>query len=86
MGYIGPVVVKHFRENYPDIKIVGFDSGFFAGCLVDPNIFPESSVDIQYFGDIREFPINILEDVDAVIQLAAISNDPMGKFFEIPTK
>jgi nucleoside-diphosphate-sugar epimerase len=86
MGYIGPIVVRHFRENYPDIKIVGFDSGFFAGCLVDPNIFPESSVDIQYFGDIREFPINILEGVDAVIQLAAISNDPMGKFFEIPTK
>jgi nucleoside-diphosphate-sugar epimerase len=86
MGYIGPVVVKHFREKFPNTKIIGFDSGFFAGCLVDPNIFPESSVDIQYFGDIRQFPINILEDVDAVIQLAAISNDPMGKSFEVPTK
>ncbi len=86
MGYIGPVVVSHFRSNYPEIQIIGFDTGFFAGCLANPNIFPESNVDIQYFGDIRNFPQNILQDVDAVIQLAAISNDPMGNSFEIPTK
>lgn len=86
MGYIGPIVVKHFRNNYPGIQIIGFDSAFFAGCLINPNIFPESMVDIQHFGDIRLFPSNILENVDAVIQLAAVSNDPMGKSFEIPTK
>jgi len=86
MGYIGPIVVRHFKRNYPDLKIIGFDSGFFAGCLVNPNIFPECNVDIQCFGDIREFPESILQDVDVVIQLAAVSNDPMGKSFEIPTK
>jgi nucleoside-diphosphate-sugar epimerase len=86
MGYIGPVVVSHFRKNYPEVEIIGFDTGFFAGCLVDPNIFPESNVDVQYFGDIRSFPSCILKDIDSVIQLAAISNDPMGKSFEIPTK
>jgi nucleoside-diphosphate-sugar epimerase len=85
MGYIGPVVVKHFRRNYPGIEIIGFDSGFFAGCLANPNVFPESNVDVQYFGDIRNFPEYILKDVDTVIQLAAVSNDPMGKSFEIPT-
>lgn len=86
MGYLGPVVVNHFKSNYPEIEIIGFDSGFFAGCLVNPNIFPETNVDIQYFGDIRNFPHKILQDADAVIQLAAISNDPMGNSFEIPTK
>lgn len=86
MGYIGPIVVNHYRKHYPEAQIVGFDMGYFGGCLVEPNFFPESKVDIQYFGDIRNFPKKILEGVDAVIQLAAISNDPMGKSFEEPTK
>ena len=85
MGYIGPVVVSHFRKTYPETKIIGFDSALFAGCLIDPNRFPESSVDVQYFGDVRHFPENILEGVDSVIQLAAISNDPMGNVFEKAT-
>ena len=86
MGYIGPVLVNHLRKKYTGIKIIGFDSAFFAGCLIDPIIFPESIVDVQHFGDVRHFPENILEGVDTVIQLAAVSNDPMGKAFEIPTK
>ena len=85
MGYIGPVVVNHFRNKYEGIKIIGFDNGYFAGCLVDPNLFPETSVDMQYFGDVRNFPKEVLDGVDAVIQLSAISNDPMGKSFEAPT-
>lgn len=86
MGYIGPIVVNHFRKAYPDAEIIGFDTGYFGGCLVEPNAFPERAVDVQYFGDIRRFPKKILEGVDAVIQLAAISNDPMGNKFEIPTQ
>jgi nucleoside-diphosphate-sugar epimerase len=86
MGYIGPVLVNHLKKVYPNIIIAGFDSGFFAGCLVQSNVFPESKVDIQYFGDVRNFPESIFEGVDAVIQLAAVSNDPMGNQFEIPTK
>lgn len=39
-------------------------------------------MDQQYFGDVRNFPDFILEDTDAVINLAAISNDPMGTQFE----
>lgn len=85
MGYIGPVLVNHLRKKYTGIKIIGFDSAFFAGCLIDPNVFPEDKVDVQHFGDVRNFPVNILEGVDAVIQLAAISNDPMGNVFEKAT-
>lgn len=86
LGYIGPIVVDYFRKNYPGTEIIGFDSGFFAGCLVNPNVFPERDVNIQYFGDVRSFPKAILSGVDAVVQLAAVSNDPMGKFFERPTR
>jgi nucleoside-diphosphate-sugar epimerase len=86
MGYIGPVLVQHLKHVFPGITIIGFDTGFFAGCLVQSNVFPESKVDIQYFGDVRKFPDTIFEGVDAVIQLAAVSNDPMGNQFEKPTK
>ena len=39
----------------------------------------------QYFGDVREFPAELLKGVDAVVHLAAISNDPMGNRFETAT-
>ena len=37
------------------------------------------------FGDIREFPAELLDGVDAVVHLSAISNDPMGNKFEAVT-
>jgi nucleoside-diphosphate-sugar epimerase len=39
-------------------------------------------LDRIHFGDIRDFPPDLLDEVDTVVHLAAISNDPMGKEFE----
>ena len=82
MGYIGPNVVRHLRRTLPDAILVGFDSGFFANCSTSPLLFPESQLDTQFFGDVRSIPDHVFEGVTAVIHLAAISNDPMGKAFE----
>ncbi len=82
MGYIGPVLIKYLRDTYDDIKIIGYDTGFFGHCLTNARSIPEHRVDIQYFGDIRNFPDSILAGVDVVVHLAAISNDPMGNRFE----
>ena len=39
-------------------------------------------IDQQYFADVRGFDEDILKNVDHVIHLAAISNDPIGNKFE----
>ncbi len=42
-------------------------------------------MDFQYFGDVRTINSKMLNGVDAIVHLAAISNDPMGKAFEKET-
>lgn len=82
MGYIGPCVVQRLRTFYPDATLVGLDMGYFATCLTNTEVIPESRVDLQYFADMRQLPADCLKNVDAVVHLAAISNDPMGNKFE----
>jgi nucleoside-diphosphate-sugar epimerase len=81
-GYIGPVLAKYLKNSRKDLKIIGYDQGYFAHCLTDSQFFPEFNYDEQYWGDLRDFPFEILDGIDAVIHLAAISNDPMGNKFE----
>lgn len=82
MGYIGPCLVSHLRATMPDLTIVGVDMGYFADCLTNIHFFPECRVDLQHFCDVRKMPAQLLEDLDAIVHLAAISNDPMGNTFE----
>jgi len=85
LGYIGPIVAERFRENYTNNHIAGFDIGYFSHILSTDTLLPETVLDAQYFGDVRQFSVKILQDIDAVVYLAAISNDPMGKEFEKAT-
>ena len=85
MGYIGPCLVNHLRTNCPDATLIGLDMGYFATCLSNSEILPECKTDIQYFGDVRKMEKEILENIDAIVHLSAISNDPMGKTFEAVT-
>ncbi|MCK5136595.1 MAG: SDR family oxidoreductase [Bacteroidales bacterium] len=85
LGYIGPSVTNQLRSTFPDAELIGFDIGYFAHSLVNPSFFPEVMLNSQVFGDIRNFPEHLLKDVDAVLDLAAISNDPMGNKYEAIT-
>lgn len=82
MGYIGPSVVRQLRSSHPDATIVGLDMGYFASCLTNTEFLPECQVDMQYFADIRRISGELLRDIDAIVHLSAISNDPMGNTFE----
>jgi len=82
MGYIGPCLTSHLRTTYPTASLIGLDIGYFADCLTGAEIFPECRVDMQHFADVRRINADLLQGVDAVVHLAAISNDPMGNTFE----
>jgi nucleoside-diphosphate-sugar epimerase len=85
-GYIGPVLGEKLKQKYNDLKLIGFDTGFFAHCLTGVNVSPELNYDVQYYGDIRKLDKNVFHGVDIVIHLAAISNDPMGNNFASVTE
>lgn len=82
MGYIGPCLVQHIKARHPGAVLIGLDMGYFANCLTNADILPECKVDVQFFSDIRKLSLEPFKGVDAVIHLAAISNDPMGNKFE----
>lgn len=85
MGYVGPGVVSHLRHRYPESELIGFDSGLFADCLTTPGPLPETLLNAQHFGDVREIPDALLSGLDAIVHLAAVSNDPIGTRFEDAT-
>ena len=85
MGYVGSVLVPYLRKAYPKSYIVGLDIGYFSETVID-NSNPEDFLDDQIILDIRDITKSYLIGFDTVINLAAVSNDPMGKEFETATE
>src|SRR6476469_7612737 len=71
-GYLGTVMVPVLRDAGHDVT--GLDSGFFADCVLGPA--PADPPDIRV--DLRDVTREQLEGFEAVIHLAALSNDPLG--------
>jgi nucleoside-diphosphate-sugar epimerase len=82
MGYIGPVVVKHLKETLAEIHITGVDTGYFKHCLTNADLFPDRLIDVQLYKDVRELDSSVLDGADALVQLAAVSNDPIGQVYQ----
>jgi nucleoside-diphosphate-sugar epimerase len=82
LGYVGPAVVAHLRRVFPDAHLAGYDAGYFAHCITGAELFAEAGLSCQHYGDVRDLSPRFLEGFDAIVHLAAISNDPMGNRFE----
>lgn len=85
LGYVGPGCVAHLRRSFPGATITGIDSGLFAHCSQQSGL-PESTPDVQLYRDVRDLNAAVFSGVDAVIHLAAVSNDPMGSRLEAVTE
>jgi nucleoside-diphosphate-sugar epimerase len=82
MGYVGPGLISRLRQSYPNAELIGYDMGYFSKCLTNVDFLPDNQLNRQVFGDVRHYQESLFEGVDAVVYLAAISNDPMGNKFE----
>lgn len=71
-GYIGAVLVPLLIKNGCDV--VGFDTEFFKTNIVNLK-YPYKKIT----KDIREITENDLKDIDIIIHLSALSNDPLGE-------
>ncbi len=71
-GYIGCHLVDVLKQE--GHKVVGCDLGLFDGCGWEPVVRP----DVELTQDVRKLAAADLQGCDAVMHLAALSNDPMG--------
>jgi len=72
-GYIGSVMVETFRSA--GHEVVGLDTGLFRGCDFAAPMVPPTD---QLRADIRDIEGLDLTGFEAVVHLAALSNDPLG--------
>ena len=71
-GYVGAVLVPLLMEA--GHEVTGLDAGWYDGC----DFGPQPTGYESRTGDIRDQRPADLEGFDAVVHLAAISNDPVG--------
>jgi nucleoside-diphosphate-sugar epimerase len=71
-GYIGSVMAPLFaKANY---QVTGLDTGYFRDCILTPVTGQVKSI----YKDLRDLEPADLRGFDAVVHLAALSNDPIG--------
>ncbi len=71
-GYIGSVMTPLFvKAGY---QVTGLDTGYFRDCILTPAAAPVPTIR----KDLRDLQPADLKGFDAVVHLAALSNDPIG--------
>ena len=81
-GYVGPCVTRQLRLTWPNARLTGVDTEYFGDCAVEPS---GTEADQQVNADIRDLSGSVFNNVDAVVHLAALSNDSLAKTFESAT-
>jgi nucleoside-diphosphate-sugar epimerase len=71
-GYIGSVMAPHLMSA--GFEVMGLDTGYFSECSLIPDLRQVPAVK----KDLRDLTAGDLTGFDAVVHLAALSNDPIG--------
>lgn len=72
-GYIGSILTRLLQEK--GYNITGYDTNYYEGVGFD-----EFHLDVNQINkDIRDVTKEDLKNIDAIIHLAALSNDPLGE-------
>ena len=77
-GYIGSNFVKLFSDEF---SIINIDTNYY----LTPEIVANSSV-TNLNKDIRDISEKDLEDIDYIVHMAELSNDPLGEYNPSLTK
>jgi nucleoside-diphosphate-sugar epimerase len=75
-GYIGSVLAPVLADAGHDVT--GLDTFFYEGCDFVPELGSVTSVR----ADVRDLDVDDLVGFDAIVHLAALSNDPLGELNE----
>ena len=73
-GYIGSVMAPVVHQSGLFHQVTGLETGYFRTCNFVPELAPVKSIR----KDLRDLTAADLEGFDAVVHLAALSNDPIG--------
>ena len=74
LGYIGSVLTEILEDK--GHEVTGYDAGYFKDC----ELYPSKLLKKQIIKDIRNIKKTDLKDINAIIHLAGLSNDPLGDF------
>lgn len=73
-GYIGSVLVPMLAKN--GHKVTGLDTDYYRKCTFTGEVKENPTI----YKDIRDVKMEDLKNIDAIIHLAGLSNDPLGDF------
>jgi nucleoside-diphosphate-sugar epimerase len=71
-GYIGSLTAPYLLAS--GFNVIGLDAGYFEDCI----LVPDQANLLTHRRDVRDLTAADLQGVDAVVHLAALSNDPLG--------
>src|SRR5215217_7798894 len=74
-GFLGALVVAALLRQ--GSRVVAFDAGYFGPQPLPAGIDPTRCRFVR--GDVRSLPATLLDGADAVVHLAALSNDPAAE-------